>query len=264
MKVYLAGKMDAEYGAWRDAILGTVYDHKHKRWLPRWEVMRSVRDSFRLYDERIPPWPKEPNTHVLGMHDYVGPYRTTWDEVKSYSEAKNEGYFHGSSWTGMHGQMDETDMGAIIRECGVSISRADLVFVYLNRPDCFGTLAEIGMASAMGKYVYLVIDDEAKWDFSDYAFAEAQASVCGYSVHVWPDEDAPSDTGKRVLGYFKDAIIRWTARPAQASPLSLVPQSSGAMALATEAAQSFQQIARWSADPRVRDEAQRMLRRITA
>lgn len=35
--------------------------------------------------------------------------------------------------------------------CGERIRRANRVFAFINEPDCFGTLAEVGMANAMGK-----------------------------------------------------------------------------------------------------------------
>jgi hypothetical protein len=43
--------------------------------------------------------------------------------------------------------------GAVHHLCRERIRRADKVFAFINEADCFGTLTEIGMASAMGKPV---------------------------------------------------------------------------------------------------------------
>lgn len=259
MKVYLAGKMDLEYGSWRDAILGTVYDYDAQRPMPRWEAVANndLDDVVNGYVK--PEWPKAPNRHVLRLHDYVGPYRLT--HVRA-SESKWFGDFHGSSWKGQHGQMDPEEQQMIADECEAALRRADLVFAYINRPDCFGTLVEIGLARAFGKYVYVVFEDGAEWSWDDYWFVAFLADSEAQQWDVLGD-NPPADPGERALAFFKDALIKWTGRPEQQRPLALVSQQpETALALVADAARSFSQIARWSADPRVRDEAQRMLKRI--
>ena len=69
----------------------------------------------------------------------------------------------------------------------------------------------------------------------------------------------------RIRGVVRDAILLWTARPEKPSPVALVQHDEAEPYIRAlqEAANSLAQIARWSADPRVRNEAQRMHRRLT-
>lgn len=291
MKIYLAGKMDAG-GAWRDALLEREADDwQTARRPPYWELVRhSDEPSCDWGQLGVEPWPTAPNRRVLGLHEYVGPYRTTFaPEI----DVTYTGYFHGSTVTGQHGQSSFEDHAAIIRECWKAIHRADLVFAYVTHPDCFGTLAEIGMAKGIGGYVVGAFDRDADWDWSDYWFA---SQLCDAVLDVppsievgpqapMPDWSLPDDDERRrcaaagldawharrrleherIRGLLKDAILQWSARPSPIAPVELVPAAEDQAARAFyEVAHSFEQIAHWTADPRVRDEAQRMLRRLGA
>lgn len=264
MKVYLAGKMDATHGAWRDGIIGKRYVPGAQRSFPSWELARKIDSDYDLDDLEVLPWPKVPNTHVLGMHEYVGPYRWTFAPVEPMN--KHLGYFHGSEGYGNHGYDMSDDRGRrrIVEECTDAIGRSDLVFVYLNSPDCFGTLAEIGMAKAMGKFVYVAIEHAAEWEGTDYWFIEEMADAYCHLMSMDDDGRAAECPGDRIRSIFKDAIVAWTARDERPAPVALVRQDDSERLLYAlrEAAQSFSQISRWSADPRVRDEAHRMLKRI--
>jgi hypothetical protein len=264
MRIYLAGKMDATHGAWRDEIIGTRYVAGVQRNFPAWELARKITRDYDLDELEVQPWPKAPNTAVLGIHEYVGPYRWTFAPIEPM--AKHLGYFHGSEGYGNHGydMSDARGRRLIVSECEAAISRADLVFAYLNSPDCFGTLAEIGMAKAQGKFVYVAIEHTAEWEGTDYWFIEELADAY-QSGRLDEDEGfGPDFKGDRIRGIFKDAIVAWTARALRPAPLALVKEDESERLLYAlrEAAQSFSQIGRWSSDPRVRDEAQRMLRRI--
>lgn len=288
MKIYLAGKMDAKHGAWRDAILERQRDDYGQR-APYWErVVSSQEGDIDLADLGVPPWPRTPNTRVLGLHDYVGPYRTTYTpEIDS----KYTGYFHGSTVTGQHGQSNWNDHPAIVQECWKAINRADMFFAYINSPDCFGTLAEMGMAKARGVYVVGAFETDAEWEWSDYWFCghlcDAVIRVpdpivvgaepprptwstlrddewgTAHEVHAAWERRGDAET-ERIRGLMREAILQWTARPETPAPVALVKQDDSERLLYAlrEAAQSFSQISRWSADPRVRNEAARMLKRI--
>lgn len=287
MKVYLAGKMDAAHGAWRDCLLKRQgNDWKERRKPPYWEIVRDSNEATVDWgDIGVMPWPTTPNTLVLGMHDYVGPYRTTY---KPTIDTKYTGYFHGTTVTGQHGFTNFQDHAAIVRECTSAIRRSDLVFAYINSPDCFGTIAEIGMARAMGIYVALAIESAGGWEDDDYWFLEqiADANITTYEHDNDPSpvvtEYAPNDwsdaalsaritlqkwedrRARRVEGFLKDAIVRWTARKVNAVAASGGADYDVTVRVVRESAQSFSQISRWSADPRVRAEADRMLSRIAA
>lgn len=288
MKVYLAGKMDEEYGSWRDALLEDYsYDRKAQRH-PKWRLTADLED--RTWDgERVStPWPTKPNAMVLGIHEYVGPYRT---DVPAQGDWRDLGEFHGSTVQGSHGQSNGAEDPLIVQECLRALKRADFVFAYINRPDCFGTLVEIGVAKEAGAYVAVAVEEAATWDWSDYWFVERVADATirvAPPVEIGPEPPYPPTTGllpherealwseryawcdrrdreaDRIRAALKDAIVAWTSRTPVQAPVSLVPHDDSQRLLAalTEAANSFAQIGRWSADPRVRDEAQRMLRRI--
>lgn len=284
MKIYLAGKMDREYGAWRDAVVGHRWDHGRQDEVPHWVLLR---DGEYSEDRICAPWPKTPNTHVLGIHEYAGPYRT---EMRSDNwEWKDLGEFHGSKVAGSHGQSNGDEDGLIVKECRDAIARSDLFVAYVNRPDCFGTLVELGLARALGVFTVLAVEDGAEWDWSDYWFAATMSATvqvpdpvevgsrpkrpdgAGYSREYAEEESAWFDRREaernRVRGLVRDAIVCWTARPEKPNPVvSLVrPEDDTARLLAAlrDSANAFAQIGHWSADPRVRNEAQRMLKRLT-
>lgn len=291
MRIYLAGKMDAEYGSWRDAILPSRYDQELKRDVPGWVLLRDEDDpQWGGNDYRCSvPWPRTENRAVLRLHEYVGPYRT---DLRGSWEWKHYGEFHGSKVAGQHGASNEDEDGLIVEECRQALARADLCFAYLNRPDCFGTLVEVGFAHARGVYTVLAIEPSAEWDDSDYWFIATMVDAvvgAGRPIDVGTEPVYPPPSGLlpheaeaqrdawrawrdrrdaeggRIAGLMREAIVRWTARSEKPAPLTLVQQdvTEPYMRALQESASSFSQIARWSADPRVRNEAQRMLRRIT-
>jgi hypothetical protein len=239
MRVYLAGKMDSKHGAWRDEIIGSAYHAASRKTLPRWILPHAVDANYDLDDLSVPPWPWTENAFVLGIHEYVGPYRWIFAPVEPQN--KHLGYFRRR----------------IVEECSQAIGRADLVFAYLNSPDCFGTLVEIGMAKALGKFVYVAIEQDAEWDGTDYWFVQEMSDAGRFLLGA-------HFVGQRLVGVFKDAIVAWTGRAPKLAPVELVRQDDSQRLLGalSEAANSFAQIGRWSADPRVRNEAQRMLKRI--
>lgn len=293
MKVYLAGKMDDEHGAWRDAVVSDRYEAKAKGKVPGWVLLRDADDPrWGTSDERcFVPWPRSENRLVCGLHEYVGPYRT--DIVGSW-QWKHYGEFHGSKVVGQHGSSNGEEDGLIVEACRDAIARSDLFFAYINSPDCFGTLVEIGLARAYGVFTVVAIEEGAEWDWSDYWFV---ASLCDATVPTgepikvggcpeppssqrnwtapspeWVAYDADMDgylarkdaEHKRIVGMVKDAIVCWTARPERKAPVAMVRQAAPEQSHAalSESANAFAQIARWSSDPRVRAEAERMLRRI--
>lgn len=286
MKIYLAGKIDDVAGGWRDALVGSDWDTSFGEQRPHWKLTRQMDDDGYVGTRVSVPWPTEPNRHVLKLHEYVGPYRTDMVRGENF-DWKYFGEFHGSLVEGGHGQTNGEEDGVIVSECLAAIRRADMVFAYINRPDCFGTLAEIGVARTLDVFTVLAIEQSAEWDWSDYWFVtEMVDGTVGPDEAIdisdrpsepvkWNDEasmatwrdwwDRRDREHKRIQSMMRDAIVLWSARPERRPQLAIV-QTDQTTALTQglrEAAQSFSQISRWSADPRVRDEAQRMLRRIT-
>lgn len=301
MKIYLAGKMDEKYGDWRDALLeGQSEDWNTGKKAPYWELAYRS-GSVDLGQIGVRPWPREKNRRVLGMHDYVGPYRTTYlPEI----DTKYSGYFHGSIVTGQHGMSSFEDHAAIVRECVGAIERADIVFAYLNSPDCFGTLAEIGMAHQMGKFIAIATSEAGTEDEYGYGwsgeglwFIDSLADAVIPTYHdcmprppelteelesSWSKEALEAKRAMReweaherdfVQGLLKESILKWTGREDKPVQPKTVSESDLYRAVAEverryagvlqRYSDSFSHIAQWTSDPRVRGEAQRMLRLLT-
>lgn len=242
LNVYLAGKIDRQYGSWRDALLGTHRDLWSLDRSPRWELPHQSPET----DLPPPAWPTEPNHWVLDLHNYVGPYR-----IVAPAAPKHMGVFHGTEWIGQHGWMDPSMCEHITAACCAALRRADLVFAYINTPDCFGTLIEIGYAQALGKFVFVQTEDGAEWDGDDYWFAEMMTR----GQRAWyptTDVKAIEDPAARICAMFREALIEYAMYPHESM------QGGGH----AEVAASFANIAKWTSDPRVRNEAQRMLKRL--
>lgn len=140
MKIYLAGKIASN--GWREAIL-----------LP------GTMDKARL-QVRTKNWPIIQNA-VLGQHDYVGPYfipNEGFNHDPGFHGADN----HGVDATGNRNEWvheEHAPMGytqdEVVSLCLESILRADVVFAWLDRCDAYGTLVELGFASAHQKPILI-------------------------------------------------------------------------------------------------------------
>lgn len=267
MRIYLAGKIDDQAGEWRTHIVGTRHAWSRNedgkvthREVPNWIIERAG-DELDLDFEWI-PWPTKPNRLALGIHEYVGPYRQTLSDV----EWKNKGEFHGCEAAGGHGAVSTPEH--IISECLAAIRRADLVFAYLNAPACYGTVAEIGYAAALGKFVYVVTEEGATLDnHEDFWFVEGLATN-PYAPYIDDGSEIVDETSRercRVMTHLRHAFVQWAAwterrpsRPPTApAPVTLGQAIKQSSALVRSRA-SFELIARWTSDPRVREEANRM------
>lgn len=248
MRVFLSGKVDNEYGSWRDVLLGT--DHRwaesqsvyEPRWIKRVTLAEASND---FWDAMVLPWPVRPQI-VRDLYDYVGPYR---QDVTDERETKNLGVFHGVESIGAHGVMDDTAKAVVLERCLAAIASADVVFAYLNSPDAYGTLVEVGYAVGLGKFVALVVKEGVEFDWTDFWFAQEFASTTIYAHNQEWDGTGFREVPEALTlaRAFDRAVLEYTARL----------HSAGT----AEIAQSFGQISRWTSDPRVRTEAMRMARK---
>ncbi len=170
MKVYLAGKITRD--PWRSGILGgaQIIDPGAWRWDGRWPVLPRV---------------------VLGTHDYVGPY---------YCGDSN----HGPMKTNhaappIHDEHDSAQMARpeIVRLCLEALSRADLLFVWLDSLDAFGTLVEIGFARAHG--IPIIIGQPSR--YSDHYFYRSS----GY-------EDGEPEGGELWFARASASVLTWAPK----------------------------------------------------
>lgn len=143
MKIYLAGKVGKN--CWRHAVVqgqgvsigddeaccGAAGDTP----LPQWPILRRA---------------------IFGKHDYVGPYFITCDH----------GCFHGRDSHGSvaefgHGVRmelkDDLRRNSVRQRCLEVIHNADLVFAWIYNKTCYGTLAELGFAKALGKQIVVAM-----------------------------------------------------------------------------------------------------------
>ena len=247
MNVYLAGKMDEKHGAWRNAVMSGFY---RDAWITRtWPLD----NDEGVLDGGVHDWESLPSA-VFERHAYVGPFRQEMDEVG----IKSLGYFHGVWAFGQHGCMAVTDEARVVRFCKQAIQQADLIFCYINTPDAYGTLAEIGYAVALGKFVSLLVHPSACWERDDYWFIRSLVvHAPDYPLRVndaWTDYEPELNEWQAIRNALKDAFVSYAAwvPPARDSRGDLT-----ALAV-SEAQRSFCDIAQWTSDPRVRGEAQRM------
>lgn len=145
LRFYLAGKMRSDswkrFDCWRTSILspqatdgmgsGQFVTHESPSDLAALPVLEGV---------------------VFGRHDYVGP--CYFDCVSGHARWRD----------GEHGCNDSVYVGeprgdltrqTIRRLCLDAIRRADVVFAWLDSLDCYGTLAEIGYAHAVGRKIWV-------------------------------------------------------------------------------------------------------------
>jgi hypothetical protein len=240
MRIFLSGKVSTADGDWRTKLVGSRYD-RNSGDIPNWTIRRNgcVWDS-----DSIPEWPREPNTLVLGLHEYTGPYRIEFTERESYQQCSGD--FHGSEVPGFHCVPDEASQMTIAGRCLAAIRKSDMVFAVINTPDCFGTIAEIGYAHACGKFVYLVVaHDKAQWEWNDYWFV--QQLTDGYTEVSSEDGELP------IQDLFKTAVVQW------ATTVSSLHTNEPP---APNLTRSLSAIQRWTSDPRARQEASRALDRM--
>lgn len=271
MKIFLAGKVDTDSGAWRDGIVGKSWSEAFQDHVPRWQLYFSKHDFDDHREISSGSWPVSVNRFVLGLHEYVGPYRTTYIGVDS----KYSGFAHGNERPGGHGVLDSGEQVHIVRECHQAIERSDMVFAYINTPDCFGTLAEIGLAVAMGKYVHVAVNASAQWEGDDYWYpellADSRTSIYRWSSKYFDEDGQPKMSDAEMAeDALRDGLVRWTAserKPMRGSThLRVVSGDAGAwyaealvlLNAITHYSQSVNQIIHWTSDPRVRNEATRV------
>jgi hypothetical protein len=153
MRIYLAGKIAKN--DWRGLLVPQLRD---------WN------NSFGLSIEQmeaLEEWPVWRNA-VLGKYDYCGPYFISCDH----------GCYHGRNDHGYGLEDDTCESGGsynrrqVSRLCQGALQRCDLVFAWIESLDCYGTLAELGYAKALGKRI-LIAGPEAKDDlWFTYEFAD--------------------------------------------------------------------------------------------
>lgn len=172
-RIYLAGKIGK--GDWRETIVSNV---KWPADLEQYELGTGELfggqgvEAFGACggDTGLAGWPILENS-VLGIFDYVGPYFIGCDHGCFHGPNKHGSiaYDHQSSFY-CYVEPDELDNAEqatvpietpTIRQylvknlCLHALKTADVVFAWIDSPDAFGTIAELGYASALGKEILI-------------------------------------------------------------------------------------------------------------
>lgn len=128
--IYLAGKI--AHHDWRHDVVKNL--------------SRTLQGGCVEIHDKPDQWPVLQDT-VWGFN-YVGPFFV----------ADDHGCFHGENSHGVGADHDEY-LGATpddtLRWCMDAISRTDIFFAWIECTTCYGTLAEIGYAKALGKTIWI-------------------------------------------------------------------------------------------------------------
>lgn len=133
LRLYLAGKI--ERNCWRHGIVRGLGDRSVglKEWSVYWNS-------------------------ILECHHYVGPF---------FESAFGHGSSHGDDTHGQrgisslgcdkfsYGSSELVDREKVHQHCLKAIQKANCLFAWIDQPDCYGTVTEIGYAKAIGKMVWV-------------------------------------------------------------------------------------------------------------
>jgi hypothetical protein len=93
-----------------------------------------------------------------GAFIYTGPFPVSCDHGCYHDPKAIHGASFGSSCTGATAISQQS----VHSVCINGVRTADFVFAYLDEPECYGAILEIGVAQGLGKRVYLHISDWKK------------------------------------------------------------------------------------------------------
>lgn len=166
--------------------------------------------------------PFYPSNYLPGYHNYVGPYPIqggghTVSQVPST---------HGLNSNGKYGEYDKNDIDEnnyyhnvyeatadfnkelVVRRCLEGIDQCDILFAWINTLDCYGTIAEIGYASAKGKVIFIGISRDLEIPNSVFLEPSRKHNGCLESSHdLWfveslADSSFYSDSPRHAFDYF--------------------------------------------------------------
>ena len=157
---YLAGKITGT--TWRDSIVPDWSEENHSR--SYWEAYEEY-ESFKTLSEEdgsYKTWSVVLNACTacgVNLH-YTGPW---WKDQLGHGSSADSRHPHGYSQC-VQGEIKSSEIESLRVEVSgaiqVAIQRADLVFAWIDGPDCYGTILEIGYARAMDKAVVVAFSEE--------------------------------------------------------------------------------------------------------
>jgi very-short-patch-repair endonuclease len=152
INIYLAGKI--AYDDWRHRVVSGL---------------REANSKLYDFDDRY-YWPILENS-ILGEHNYTGPFFISCDHG-CFHKPHSHGYGPGCS-----GEKSHADNPQVNNLCKEAIDKSDLIFAWIDAPDAYGSIFELGYAVAKGIPIFLAISEELK-NRRDLWFIEQFISNC--------------------------------------------------------------------------------------
>ena len=137
---------------------------------------------------------------ILGVHHYVGPFF-----IRCVNEHTHDCDCYSPCSHGVAAEAVYEGREGVVQICLDTIRKADLVFSWISREDCFGTIAELGYAKAIGKTV-VVAGPEL---FKDMWFLHHMADFSVFS------DKSPREILRNVL----ETSLRWSCKPTNGMPV---------------------------------------------
>lgn len=143
--IYIAGKMEDD--EWRFQFFdphNVPDDHAYQQGYHPFTI------------EHRASWPAKSHVTVCGLA-YTGPFFV--DVYGGHGYGYMDGDAHGSNIDSADSYKSvkalEAKRRLVQQWCFSAIQRADLVFAWIDGIDCYGTIAEIGYAKAVGKLIWI-------------------------------------------------------------------------------------------------------------
>lgn len=185
--------------------------------------------------EAVRTWQPMPRA-IFGRFTYIGPFFTDLDDESQCGHGSYLALPHGVhpaqtpvAWK--HDGDTPYARQSVISLCLQAIAKADLVFAWIDRPDCYGTLFELGYAKALGKRIAVCFpqgtfyqyhtERQSQFFYDDHGLRQSEwstdseeldpldelwftALACGYQIC----EEGPLEALKQVI-----ATLGWEVFP---------------------------------------------------
>lgn len=105
-------------------------------------------------DFRLPKYWPTLERSIFGIHNYTGPYFLSCDHGCYHGKDTHGTTMGRESYEDSHGWTMDPNYWSVkdrVQQfCFTAIRSSDLVFAWIDSPDCYGTIAELGYAKAAG------------------------------------------------------------------------------------------------------------------
>jgi hypothetical protein len=98
----------------------------------------------------------------------------------AFAIGDDHGCFHGANSHGLRSIVEEPiiDPHQVLKICKNAIEKSDIIFAWIDEKNCYGTIAEIGYAHALGKYICVAFHtDVIDVDSDDFDLEEELLTI---------------------------------------------------------------------------------------